>query len=99
MTEKQREHILDIIKKFTDDASKKYEAGQIQHGGNLWQKNVWRLFMEENIDNVVYGYTLISQIEKLLTVCQELLEVLPERGKWRAPLMEALAPFLYTGED
>lgn len=58
-------HLMRILDKFSADARAKYEAGQREHGGELWEKpGMLEHAIEEAIDMVVYLYTLKEQKEK-----------------------------------
>lgn len=62
MTSEQRAHLARILDTFTKDASAKYEAGQTEHGGNLWEKpGMLEQAIAEAIDMVIYLYTLKEQ--------------------------------------
>lgn len=58
-------HLQRILTTFTADARAKYEAGQSEHGGELWEKDgMLEHAIEEAIDLVVYLYTLREQRAK-----------------------------------
>lgn len=58
-------HLERIRANFTKDLAVKYETGQIEHGGNLWDKpGMLEHAIEEAIDMVVYLYTLKEQQER-----------------------------------
>ena len=58
-------HLQRILTRFNADARGKYEHGQREHGGNLWQKpGMLDSAIEEAIDLVVYLYTLKEQCEE-----------------------------------
>lgn len=55
-------HLQRILSEFNADARAKYEAGQLEHGGNLWEKpGMLDHAIEEAIDLVVYLYTKREQ--------------------------------------
>lgn len=57
-----RAHLARILDQFSRDATAKYEAGQREHGGNLWLKpGMLEAALEEAIDLVMYLYTLREQ--------------------------------------
>jgi hypothetical protein len=85
-------------KKTIEQIRPKYIKGQKEHGGKLWEKNIVPLIREEVTDFNVYLPTLLKQVEDLVKVCDELLEFLPEGGRWKEPLAKALAPFHFTLE-
>lgn len=63
MTSAQRAHLARILNDFQQDAAAKYEAGQEQHGGNLWEKpGMVEQALAEAIDLVIYLYTLREQM-------------------------------------
>lgn len=71
MTKEQKNHIEGIVKDFCKEAVTKYEKGQIEHGGNLWEKAVWKQTMPEAIDFVIYIYTLNEQIRTLINAAEK----------------------------
>lgn len=55
-------HVALILDKFNADLRAKYEAGQIEHGGRIWEKpGMLEHAIQEVIDLVVYLYTLKEQ--------------------------------------
>jgi len=64
----QLAHLRRILDRFSADASAKYEAGQDEHGGNLWEKpGMLQHALAEAIDLVIYLYTLLEQHEQRRT--------------------------------
>ena len=64
MTDEQQEHLDRILAAFHADASAKYDDGQREHGGNLWEKpGMLEHALEEAIDLVIYLYTMREQRE------------------------------------
>ena len=64
MTPEHEQHLQRILSRFTSDCRAKYEAGQVEHGGELWAKpGMLEHAIEESIDLVVYLYTLLEQRE------------------------------------
>lgn len=64
MENEHREHRDGIILDFTQAAFDKYNKGQAEHGGKLWQKKgLIDMAIDEAIDQVVYLFTLKKQIE------------------------------------
>ena len=58
-------HLSRILDAFNADARAKYDAGQQEHGGNLWEKRgMIDNAIAEAIDLVVYLYTLREQHDK-----------------------------------
>lgn len=65
MTPKQNAHLKRIQNSFHKEVKRKYEKGQLQHGGNLFEKrDILDMAMEEIIDLYVYLHTLREQLEK-----------------------------------
>ena len=63
------EHRESILERFSKDFRTKYDIGQSEHGGNLFNKNVQAMAKDEALDFVSYLYTLIDQV----TVATEIL--------------------------
>ena len=64
MTSEHEAHLAHLKAEFTADLDAKYRAGQIEHGGNIWEKpGMLEHAIEEAIDLVVYLYTLRDQIK------------------------------------
>jgi len=57
MSKEHELHLASVLESFVRDASRKYRAGQAEHGGNLWQRPVWSDLMAEVCDMVFYAYT------------------------------------------
>jgi len=65
MNKEQKESALKGIKRFNDLALKKYEAGQKEHGGNLWEKPGLLESMEEEVlDQWHFIQALKQQLEE-----------------------------------
>jgi hypothetical protein len=59
-------HVDRILTQFNRDLKAKYEAGQEEHGGNIWEKpGMLAHAIEEVIDLVVYLYTLQEQQDRV----------------------------------
>ena len=59
------QHLDAIVTDLTRDLRAKYEKGQQEHGGNLWEKpGMLDHAIEEVIDLCVYLYTLKAQLGK-----------------------------------
>lgn len=71
MTSEQSAHLEELLRTFRDLASAKYKAGQREHGGNLWDKPVLPMLIEECLDLPIYALTLQNQIKTAI----ELLEL------------------------
>lgn len=64
MTNEQNSHLNSLVAVFTELVTKKYTAGQKEHGGDLWKKKgLIDMAIDEAIDQVVYLLTLKKQIE------------------------------------
>lgn len=58
-------HLDRIVENFSADVRAKYESGQREHGGNLWEKGgMLENALAEALDLVVYLYTLKEQQER-----------------------------------
>lgn len=65
MEQGQEAHLARILGQFSTDLRAKYEAGQAEHGGNLWEKpGMLENAIAEAIDLVVYLYTLKEQRDR-----------------------------------
>jgi len=73
-----------LVEKFREMHTKKYEAGQEEHGGNLWQKDLMWVIQaakEEVIDQWAYLDVIERQVGRLY----EVVDKLAESGKDRRP--------------
>ena len=60
-------HVGGIVQRVGQEIREKYEKGQKEHGGNLWNKaGMMPNLREEILDFVVYQDTLAEQLENLL---------------------------------
>ena len=65
MTPEHETHLAHLKAEFTADLDAKYRAGQVEHGGNIWEKKgMLAHAIEEAIDLVVYLYTLRDQLQR-----------------------------------
>jgi hypothetical protein len=55
----------DIIKTVTDLFGAKYDKGQIEHGGHLWEKPVMGELVNEALDFLSYVFTMRYQLEQV----------------------------------
>lgn len=70
LTADQQRH-LDWICSETESATrKKYTAGQLEHGGDLWRKPQGEFLLEEALDQVTYALTLRRQHRELRRLAQ-----------------------------
>lgn len=61
-------HLARILDTLNADLRAKYEAGQVEHGGNLWEKpGMLEQAIAEVLDLAVYLYTLKEQRDRRLT--------------------------------
>ena len=74
LTPQQQEHVESIIARCSEWIYSKYAMGQQEHGGDLWRKDIMpKAILEEAIDLVVYGFTLLDQLrEKGIELGEEL---------------------------
>ena len=62
----QDAHLRWILTQFNADARAKYEGGQVEHGGNLWEKpDMLGHALKEAIDLVIYLYTEKEKRDRL----------------------------------
>lgn len=69
LTVGQRQHLEQVIRDFVYHTTDKYIKGQIEHGGNLYEKSIDFLLdqMEmEAIDQFVYVRTLRARLQNLV---------------------------------
>ena len=60
------EHLQQIREAFCRDLERKYRAGQLEHGGRMWEKaGMLSHAIDEVVDLVAYLYTLRAQLERL----------------------------------
>jgi len=65
MTPEHEAHLEHLKAEFCKDLDAKYRAGQIEHGGNIWEKpGMLEHAIEEVLDMAVYLYTLRDQIKR-----------------------------------
>ena len=65
MSKEHELHLASVLESFVRDASRKYRAGQAEHGGNLWQRPVWSDVLSEVQDLVFYTYTHKLQLAQI----------------------------------
>lgn len=61
MTPRQRQHLDRLMGTFKNLASTKYERGTVEHGGDLEDKPVLEMAIEEALDLPIYLLTLSDQ--------------------------------------
>lgn len=67
MTPEQEAHIGRIRAQIGQDITRKYERGQVEHGGNIWEKpRLLDQAIEEVLDLAVYLYTLREKRQREL---------------------------------
>ena len=65
MTSDQQAHLNGLVAQIDADIRAKYEAGQQEHGGNLWEKpGMLEAAIAEVLDLAVYLYTLREQRDR-----------------------------------
>jgi hypothetical protein len=66
MTPEQQQHLDTLCAQIVSGVSEKYEAGQREHGGDLWKKRgMLRAAIDEANDLQVYLRTLLQQLDRL----------------------------------
>ena len=64
MEPQQEQHLANTKEDICRELDRKYRLGQIEHGGNLWNKTgIIDMIIEEVTDLVVYCKTLKDQID------------------------------------
>jgi len=63
------EHIAAIKTDLGKEIEEKYMAGQKEHGGKLWRKQVLPFAWEEVLDLPVYLHVLKQQHEEMKNIC------------------------------
>jgi hypothetical protein len=62
-----KEHLAEIIADTAIEIRKKYQKGQLEHGGNLRNKpGMLKMLEQEILDQVTYEHTLRSQLNDVL---------------------------------
>jgi len=62
MSPEHQKHLATIVKDLTHDVQEKYIKGQLEHGGALWRRPVWKDAWEEILDLCTYMHTLKLQL-------------------------------------
>lgn len=63
MTPEHEAHLAHLKKEICADLDAKYRAGQVEHGGNIWEKpGMLEHAIEEVLDMCVYLYVLRDQM-------------------------------------
>lgn len=66
LTDEQIAHRESILADVARDFRKKYDRGQQEHGGNLWEHtDLIDRAIEETLDHIAYLYTLRTQLGHL----------------------------------
>lgn len=66
MTPDRERHLAAVLDSAHSLIDKKFRAGQVQHGGNIWQKpGMLQHAIEEVADQTVYLFTLEGQMSAL----------------------------------
>ena len=97
MTPEQESHLQSIKDKFLKDFDTKYRAGQLAHGGNLWDRDALADAIHEALDNVAYLYTLdykhrqcISLMEQAICEMHGLVMLQPQVQSIKNLLLQAI---------
>lgn len=88
-------HVNGIIEKVATDFKEKYDIGQKEHGGKLWEKNVGPELYKEFLDFMAYLPTYMAQVDKLVSASQKAMVMLEGYPQIQEYVKEALAPFFY----
>lgn len=75
MTEAQKAHAQGIADDMWKRILIKYEAGQKEHGGNLWDNHpldIADMAIDEVVDQAVYILTLKTQLAEALMLIEDL---------------------------
>jgi len=72
MTPQQLDHCDDIADDFRGNLVKKYELGQLAHGGNLWEKRCLQSAREEAIDLVTYLYCVDRDLASIRLIVAQI---------------------------
>jgi hypothetical protein len=84
MTPEQTAHRDSIVRQFVAAFSAKYEKGQLEHGGNMFEKpGMLDHAIEEVIDLVAYVYTLKEQLARRHEAAKGLPPVIYVAGPFR----------------
>ena len=67
------EHKEAIMSWFNKAFVKKYDVGQIEHDGRLWNKNTQDMLEEEAIDFISYVFTRREQVNKATLLLEKAL--------------------------
>lgn len=77
-------HILGIKREAWLELYAKYEKGQIEHGGNLWNKGLKSLFAKEiraeALDLVVYTHEMVRKLDEIQSICEAYISTNKEIG-------------------
>lgn len=70
MTEAQDNHLARILIDIANQLGEKYEKGQAEHGGNLWDRDVSQDIIEEGLDLLTYAFTNQQRIKQAVHILQ-----------------------------
>ena len=72
MTSEQDNHVIGIVQRLVSGVTDKYEAGQKEHGGNLWKKSgIIRNIHNETFDFAVYVDVLKQQLQMVQSLLHD----------------------------
>ena len=95
-----QDHINDILYYLDIDARQKYNAGQTEHGGKLWNKPIMDYLGEEIIDLVIYWYTFKEQwkiLKRMVLKLEDDMIARPETPPVLVRQMEEIANLVVCG--
>lgn len=73
MTPQQEQHLQQIQQEFGSALSLKYQAGQKEHGGNLWERNCLEEAMKETVDLIAYIHTALNNQKTATAILSRML--------------------------
>lgn len=72
-----KDHKEAIVKWFSKAFNTKYDIGQSEHEGRLWNKNTQPMLEEEAIDFISYIFTRREQVNEAIKLLEKILFVIP----------------------
>lgn len=82
MTPQRQEFLDGIIAEFGADAAEKFQRGQAEHGGNLWERAAFPEAYREAVDLVIYFGSLRRRLKeiRLHMIKSQLLQATDREG-------------------
>lgn len=74
MTSAQLDHATRISREAAELIGPKYERGQKEHGGNLWEKPLGDAMTDEVTDFTIYHRTRRQQDKRIAAMCQSMID-------------------------